>query len=319
MNMFRLNHLVTDPRRAWDASRLAWDTQVCELSEESRLELNRTIQNGSGSASGQAPCDAPTRNCAAEVRAIKKRYLDDGYGFVIIDGFRDGVATVEEAEGVLVLISRLLGQKLMPQNKNGDVVKNVMDMGTPIGEEGNGRYSESREGGNLHTDGAEHPLPAPTYLPLFCLRTAKAGGCTQLVSAYELHNHMLTRSPELLASLYDDFYWDRRGDLGPDGQRTCIKPVFSYDSNRGLQCSYLRKYIEQGHKLAGVPLSARHAAAFDAFDALLDERSPLIVGGYLKPGQMLISNNLRTLHGRTGFEDHDDPNQHRLMLRTWVL
>jgi hypothetical protein len=38
----------------------------------------------------------------------------------------------------------------------------------------------------------------------------------------------------------------------------------------------------------------------------------------LKPGDMIFSDNHRIVLGRTPFEDYDDENLKRLMLRTWI-
>ena len=38
----------------------------------------------------------------------------------------------------------------------------------------------------------------------------------------------------------------------------------------------------------------------------------------LKPGDMVFSDNHWVVHGRTSFEDYDDENLKRFMLRTWI-
>ena len=38
----------------------------------------------------------------------------------------------------------------------------------------------------------------------------------------------------------------------------------------------------------------------------------------LKPGDMVFSDNHRIVHGRMLFEDYDDENLKRFMLRTWI-
>ena len=231
-----LDAIVTDPHLAWDSSTLSWESQHNRFSEVSLRELGRVVKDGGfRSIFDIDPCGFPVQTFAEEAKLTKERHLDGGSGFVILDELSDIVSTIDEAKATLVLVSKLLGQRLLPQNKNGELVKEVMDRGIDIGEEGFGRYSESRQGGNLHTDGAEHPLPAATYLPLLCVRTGKTGGCSQLASAYAVHNKLLESQRDLLSVLYDDFYWDRRGDLGPNGDRTCVKPVFSYDPGSGLK------------------------------------------------------------------------------------
>ena len=45
----------------------------------------------------------------------------------------------------------------------------------------------------------------------------------------------------------------------------------------------------------------------------------------MKPGQLLISTNSHTLHGRTKFKDYTtkdglpDPEKQRILLRTWTI
>ena len=44
----------------------------------------------------------------------------------------------------------------------------------------------------------------------------------------------------------------------------------------------------------------------------------MIMSYDLKPDDMVFSDNHWIIHGRTAFEDFDDPNLKRLMLRTWI-
>jgi alpha-ketoglutarate-dependent taurine dioxygenase len=47
-------------------------------------------------------------------------------------------------------------------------------------------------------------------------------------------------------------------------------------------------------------------------------RDEMIMRYDLKSGDMVFSDNHWIVHGRTPFEDHDDKNMKRLMLRTWI-
>ena len=44
----------------------------------------------------------------------------------------------------------------------------------------------------------------------------------------------------------------------------------------------------------------------------------MILSYDLNPDDMIFSDNHRVVHGRTTFEDHNDPDLKRLMLRTWI-
>ena len=47
-------------------------------------------------------------------------------------------------------------------------------------------------------------------------------------------------------------------------------------------------------------------------------RDEMIMRYDLKPGDMVFSDNHWIVHGRTSFEDYDDQNLKRFMLRTWI-
>jgi len=52
------------------------------------------------------------------------------------------------------------------------------------------------------------------HVALPCLRTAKTGGESQMMSAYSLHNRLIERNPDLLEILYQRFHFDRPGVQG---------------------------------------------------------------------------------------------------------
>ena len=297
-----LESLVLDKNLAWDVS-LKWDNQIIEFNKDLLDKIDKVF------------LDKPfyIKGLEEEIFRLKERFLDNGPGFVVIEGLAKYLEDEPKLEKVLLHISNILGRSI-PQNKQGDLVKRVYDRGTKI--EQKGRYSESRYGGDLHTDGAEIPYPFPKYLPLLCIRKAKSGGMFQVVSAYKIHNKLLKENSKSLERLYNNFHWDRRGDLGPNGEETFEKPVFS-DIN-GLRCSYLRTYINEGYRKAKIPLNELDKLALNMMDSSLNNKD-LIVGGYMQPGQLLISNNFYTLHGRTTFEDYEEQDKKRLLLRTWVL
>ena len=140
-------------------------------------------------------------------------------------------------------IAGLLGETL-PQNREGTIVREVRDRGTAIAEGERARYSDSRFGGHLHTDGVEAPLPAPDYFTL----TALAG------------------QPDLLGVLRAPFHFDRCGDQEEGIGPTVAKPVLFTQHGRPA-IAYFRSYIERGHEHPGIlPLTPALVAALDALD-----------------------------------------------------
>lgn len=244
----------------------------------------------------------------AELAALVGVYLDDGAGVLVLTGLpadRDG------GERAVLRATRLLGEPL-PQNREGTLIREVRDRGMSIGQRGRTRYSDSRFGGDLHTDGAEAPLPAPDVFTLFCVRQSVRGGALQCLHVREVERAL---DPDVLATLRAPFRFDRRGDQKPGQDPTTAKPVLF--SQRGRPAiTYLRSYIDHGHDHPGVPpLTTTQRAALDALDALISS-SPAVMTGKLRQGELALFDNLSLLHGRTEFQD--EPDHTRLLLRTWV-
>ena len=80
---------------------------------------------------------------------------------------------------------------------------------------------------------------------------------------------------------------------------------------------YLRYWIEAGHEKIGAPLTREQKTALDVLDETLNRRD-LRVEFDLKPGDMYFINNRWTLHNRTAFEDHAEPERRRHLVRLWL-
>jgi len=244
----------------------------------------------------------------AELTALVRQYLDDGGGVLILTGLP--VDRVRSERAVL-RATRLLGQPV-PQNREGSLVREVRDRGMSISQRGRTRYSDSRFGGDLHTDGAEAPLPAPDVFILFCVRQTAQGGALRCLHIRDIEPAL---GPEIVSTLRLPFHFDRRGDQEAGELPTTAKPVLFTQRERPA-ISYLRSYIEHGHDCPDVPpLTAGQRAALDALDSVI-ATSAATLTGKLHEGELALFDNLSLLHGRTEFRD--DPDHTRLLLRTWV-
>ena len=251
-----------------------------------------------------------------EMITLRKNYLEKGPGFVVVDNFWNPKYSIEQGKNGLLVLSQLFGGLIPQMAATGLLVKEVKDRSKSFDSDSTSRYSDSKEGGGYHTDGAELPPPLPAFLALLCIRQAEKGGIFKVISAYDVHDALVEKAPESLGRLYRNFHWDRRGDLGPNGEETFEKPIFSYQ-NKTLTCEYLRRYIDDGYKKAGVVQTEEDVAALDSIDSVLYDDS-IAYNILMKPGQLVISTNYYTLHGRTSFEDFDDQDSKRLLLRTWI-
>ncbi len=196
-------------------------------------------------------------------------------------------------------VSKLAGE-LLPQDGAGALLRDVRDRGVRLGEGATGRYSDSRQGGSLHTDAAHRPGRLPDIFTLFCFRQATSGGSLVMVHVSDLLE-ILRDHPHELAALRLPVHFDTRDDT-PGVPLTTERPVFAYEGGRE-RMYYLRDYIEIGHRHPHVPpLTPEQVKALDLLDSLLDRRD-LQMHGRLEPGEMIFIDNRSIVHGRTAFQD----------------
>jgi alpha-ketoglutarate-dependent taurine dioxygenase len=178
-----------------------------------------------------------------------------------------------------------------------------------------GRYHQTKEGGSFHTDSPQWKK-VPDFIGMCCINPAKKGGESKFVSAYSIHNEMLKEHKHFLEMLYEQFHFDKRGEYKSGESPTVFEPIFTYNDNQ-LKLRYLRDYINDGHKIQNIPLSKEQNEALDCFDKIIHDEN-LAVSYELKRYDMVFLNNGRVMHGRTSFEDFEDIEEKRLMIRTWI-
>ncbi len=161
----------------------------------------------------------------------------------------------------------------------------------------------------FHTDGCD-------LVGLLCLRQARSGGLSSIVSAITIHNEILRRQPASLAPLYRGFHYIRREAALTDQPVTPHRvPVFG--ARDGLvSCRLIRNQINAAASI-GTPLDAEELAALDLFDSLA--ANPAIhLDMELQAGDMQLCNNYTVLHSRTEFDDFPEPERRRHMIRLWL-
>ena len=246
-----------------------------------------------------------------EILEFKKKILG-GFGLFIINGACLKDFSLKEKISIYTLIAEILGE-LIIQNIKQEKIVEIKDVGKSM--QTGGRYHETKEGGSHHTDSPQWK-DVPDYLGLFCVHNAKKGGTNLFLSAYTIHNRILKGRKDLLNILYEKFHFDKRGEFKEGESSTVFEPIFKFKDGK-LYFRYLRNYIDAGHDIQNQPLSESQKEALTHLDnSMLEE--DMIMSYDLKPNDMVFSDNHWIVHGRTAFEDYDDPNLKRLMLRTWI-
>ena len=246
------------------------------------------------------------------ILVFRKKMLLDGFGLFVINGTCLQNFSLEEKIAIYTLIAKILGE-LIVQNIQREKIVKIKDVGKSM--KTGGRYHETKEGGSHHTDSPQWK-DVPDYLGLFCVHNAKKGGTNLFLSAYTIHNKILKEKNELLHIFYEKFHFDKRGEFKDGESPTVFEQIFEFKDER-LYFRYLRNYIDAGHDIQNQPLSKLQKEALTYLDNLM-RKDEMIMRYDLKPGDMVFSDNHWIIHGRTPFEDHDDKNMKRLMLRTWI-
>lgn len=236
------------------------------------------------------------------------RELISGRGFGVLRGLPVEQYDERMAAAMFFGLGSHLGHP-RSQNAQGHVLGHVRDLGVRS-DDPEVRIYQTRERQTFHTDSSD-------VVGLLCLKTARSGGDSLLVSASTLFNEMRQRRPDLLHLLMQPVATDRRGEV-PEGMAPYfLIPVFSW--YRGfLTVMYQRQYIESAQRFDDAPrLTQQHREALDLFDALANDPA-LNLSMTLQPGDMQFVNNHALLHDRTGFEDWPDPGRKRHLFRLWL-
>ena len=247
-----------------------------------------------------------------EILDFKKKILIEGIGFFVIDGECFSDFSREETTEIYTKICKTLGTLYVQNIKNERFVA-IKDEGKSMIS--GGRYHQTKEGGSFHTDSPQWEK-VPDFIGMCCINPAKKGGESKFVSAYSIHNEMLKEHKHFLEMLYEQFHFDKRGEYESGESPTVFEPIFTYNGNQ-LKVRYLRDYINDGHKIQDMPLSKEQNEALDCLDKIIHDEN-LAVSYELKRYDMIFLNNGRVMHGRTSFEDFEDVEKKRLMIRTWI-
>ena len=234
--------------------------------------------------------------------------LESGPGLFLLRGFPVEPYDKAELRAIYWALGKHLGTAVS-QSKNGDILGDVrnlnIDMNGP-----NGRGYTSNQKLTYHTDSCD-------VVGLFVLRTAKSGGMSIITSSVAIHDEIARTRPDLLEVLYQPFHWSWQGQEAPGTPPHYRQPIFTRQGD-AFSCRYVRTHILSAQRFDDVPrLTPLQQEALALLDELAgSERFHFTM--MFQPGDIQFLNNHVCLHSRTAFEDHEDEDRRRHLLRMWL-
>ena len=308
-----LTQPIPEPQ-AWRGPSLARAQYVLSFPDDCLAELDRTLAELRAAPVPTLlllPEHFALDRCA-RLMATARAMLDDGPGVVVLDRLPLERMSRAEAIDLYWLLASML-EPPVAQEWKGTVIYDVRHDGQAYGEDTRGALTPV--GLEMHTDSSMGEAP-PNYLGLLTLATARSGGMSIVSSARAAHNHFLRDHPALLARLYEPFYRDHQQYQAADAAATNFRPVFACDA-RGLRTRFNARHIVRGYEKTGRVLDTAGVAAVRRMDDFLTDPGNRLEL-WLEPGQIQFLNNRVVVHGRTAYEDHDEPERRRHLVRLWL-
>lgn len=288
-------------RRDW-----LFELAPADIAEIAAAVRSATVRRGDIVGIGRD--DFPLPSLGPRLRALRDEILD-GRGFVQLRGLPVDDWPLADLATAYWGIGAHLG-KAVSQNAKGHVLGHVRDLGLSP-EDPNARIYQTTARQNFHTDSCD-------IVGLLCLRTARRGGLSCLVSSATVFNRMLVLRADLVRALMEPVCIDRRGERHADGRGWWRAAVFNRADDGTLTTIYTRRYIESAQRFPEVPrLTPAYREALDLFDAICEEPEVRLDIEF-RPGDMQFLCNHVVLHDRTAYEDWPEPERKRHLLRLWL-
>jgi len=247
--------------------------------------------------------------------------LENGRGFAVIRGVPVDRHSEDENKIISWGLCSYFGTGI-PQSHQGDWINHVIDISdqqlapTPELDHVIQRKNlrTNHRGGELdfHTDTTD-------VFALFCLRPAKSGGRSRLVSTATLHNMIGETKPDCLAVLYDGYYYMSQSDDNVGSTPTISTkrvPVFTRKGDK-VEGYYISQVVQRALDQGVFEYSAIEDKAREEIQRTAE--APGVAHEFdLQAGDLLLVNNHTVLHARFDYKDYPEIARRRHLFRLWI-
>jgi alpha-ketoglutarate-dependent taurine dioxygenase len=262
----------------------------------------------------RTPADFDMTNCHAAMAEVR-RILKEGVRFAVVDRLPVEDMSKPEAETIYWLLSSMICRPVA-QKLDGTMIYDVHDTGQQALPGSGIRPDKTNIEIRFHIDNAYNTTP-PEIVGLLCLKTAKSGGVSRVLSFHTVHNALLARHKELLPRLYQPFWFDRQREFFPGDPDTFFAPVFETGGENELLARFSVHQINSGYAMKGEPVDNEGAAALAAALEIFEDPE-FSIDFEFQPGEIQFVDNRTLGHSRTEFEDWPDLDRRRHLVRLWL-
>ena len=232
--------------------------------------------------------------------------LTEGRGFVLIRGLPVLEMSTWQAGAAFFGMGTYLGRPVS-QNPMGHLLGHVKNLGKDYNDPMVRGYQTAAQM-NFHSDQCD-------YVGLMCMHPAKSGGESLIASSITVYNEMQKRRPDLADALCKEFYFTKHGEVKDGEEPFYCMPIFAFHEGY-LSIRAGGAHVRKAQLLEGVPkFTEIDIEALDMFQALAKE---LYMPMEFEVGDIQFLHNHVMLHTRTAFEDYEEHEKKRHLMRLWL-
>ena len=297
---------------SWKGSAIG-ATWLHEVDDAQRAELVRLARDVTAALGERTEAQLPTIERSSLTMPALAPMLDSlhtaltvGEGFALVRGLP--VDDLDEFQNVVMYwcLSLQLGVPIH-QNLQRAMIIHVRDQGKDYAQLGVRSYETAAQL-EYHSDSSD-------VVGLYCLRPARIGGTSTIVSSVAIHDEIVRRRPDLAPLLYEP--WPQANPLD---STVTWKPVCARNDAGQLFTKYGRLYMETAwkHDASVARLDHRRRELLDLYDELANSTEFLLDMSF-QAGDAQFLNNFVTMHSRTEYADWPEPERARELLRMWLV
>lgn len=299
--------------QAWTAAQVKDDSSwILHLNDEQKEQIHAAMCHA---RSLDKPFltmtrdDFPLNESTRSILDDAIRLTQNRWGLALVKGFPVDDWTEDEARLAYWGMGLHMGVA-RTQNRASEIMNDVRDAGGDYrGKDGRGYNTNA--GLDFHQDSAD-------IVSLLCRRTAKRGGESAVISSMALHDEVARLRPDLLEVLRQPFFHSYQGTQDPSQPAFYRLPIFGSHPDYFAARANRKNVMAAQRDFPEVPrLTHLQLEALDLLDELMPSEK-LCFNMELERGDMQLLNNYVTLHSRTEFEDHSDPDLKRHLFRLWL-